>query len=69
MPEPTEWRYLGDGLYVKYDGYHFVLAAGSNPEQPNDCVYLDGSVLSAFERFVNSLRSKSESEDCEEVQD
>ncbi len=32
-----EVRYLGDGVYVKYDGYHLILTANS---PTTDTIYL-----------------------------
>lgn len=54
-------EYLGDGLYVHFDGYQVVLSAFNGIEDTNT-VYLDSSVLRAFleyiERLKESYRSK-----------
>jgi len=43
--------YLGDGLYVSYDGYQFKLMANSH-SMPTDVVYLDHFTVAAFVSFV-----------------
>lgn len=50
--------YLGDGLYVAYDGYQFILAA-SNGNNWTDTVYLDPGVMQAFKAFA-SMASQSQ---------
>ena len=51
--------YLGDGLYVAFDGYHVVLTAENGISVLNT-VYLDDQVLEAFERFLKSLKDKNQ---------
>lgn len=50
-----EKRYLGDGLYASFDGYHVVLSA-ENGTYATDTVYLDDTVLVNFERYVADLK-------------
>lgn len=52
--------YLGDGLYAEYDGWQIKLYA-SNGVEATDTVYLEPSVLAAFERYVERLRSAADS--------
>lgn len=43
-------RYLGDGLYASFDGYHFILRA---PKMNGDhTVALEPQVLDAFQRYI-----------------
>ena len=49
-------RYLGDGLYAKFDGYSVALLA-PDPEFPTDSVYLEPEVLSAFLSFIEELKA------------
>jgi hypothetical protein len=50
-------EYLGDGVYVDYDGYQIVLTANDRASGcPTDEVYLDPDVLNAFLRYINRLR-------------
>jgi hypothetical protein len=47
-------RYIGDGLYASFDGYHFILRA---PKLGGDhTVMLEPSVLQGFERFVRDIQ-------------
>jgi len=43
--------YLGDGVYVEYDGFHFKLMANDHIN-PSDTIYLEHGVLAALNRFA-----------------
>jgi hypothetical protein len=48
--------YLGDGLYVDYDGWQVCLAANDKVSgHPTDKVYLEPLVISAFIRYLKRL--------------
>jgi hypothetical protein len=49
-------EYLGDGLYVKYDGIQFCLMANHH-EYPSDKVYLEDKVLENFFEYINKIRA------------
>lgn len=52
----SEETYLGDGLYVRFDGYAFVLRA---PREDGDhWVAMEPDVLRAFENFVDQIRAE-----------
>jgi hypothetical protein len=44
--------YLGDGLYVSFDGYQFKLRAPRHPGEDH-IVYLEPSIYHAFVAFAN----------------
>lgn len=48
--------YLGDGAYVEFDGYHFVLTA-ENGIRATDTVALEPGALAAFERKVAEVKA------------
>jgi hypothetical protein len=49
LPEP---RYLGDGVYAKFDGYHVWLLTGSHEEREADNkIALEPSVFRALVKF------------------
>jgi hypothetical protein len=48
-------EYLGDGVYVAFDGFGLWLTTENGPETTNR-VYLEPEVLAALERFVARLR-------------
>jgi len=50
---PTD--YLGDGVYVRFDGAGFVLMANSHID-PTDTVYLEWSVVDALQRYIDKVR-------------
>ncbi len=48
--------YLGDGVYVEWDGMHFVLRTGDHRDAHCDNkIYLEPSVLDSLNLFVNHL--------------
>lgn len=48
--------YLGDGLYVDFDGYQVWLAANDRVKgYPTDKVALDPKTLEAFARYLKRL--------------
>jgi len=51
--------YLGDGLYVEFDGYGLKLWA--DREDTTHWVYLEPVVYEALLRFVNGLSKEKES--------
>lgn len=57
MPEEKK-EYLGDGVYIKNDGYHLVLTA-ENGICATDTIYLDSYVLSALLKYVKENTAAS----------
>ena len=54
----TNEEYLGDGLYASFDGFGITLRA---PRTGGDhFVYLEPSVLDAFEQYVTALQKRAE---------
>jgi len=51
-------QYLGDGLYVEFDGYQIALKA-NDPDNPTDTVYLDEHTLTSFLAFVESIKGNA----------
>ena len=47
----NEWRYLGDGVYARFDGYHIVLITGT-PDSSDSRIYLDDRVSMALYGFI-----------------
>lgn len=52
-------QHLGDGLYVRNDGYQIVLMANS-ATNPTDTVYLDGHTLAQFLKYIKKLEDNEE---------
>ena len=52
MPEK---RYLGDGVYVEFDGYQFKLTTENGIRMTNT-IYLEPSVFRALEQYVEAVR-------------
>ena len=40
-------EYIGDGVYVEWDGFHLILMANS-PHEPTDIIYLEDTVIAAL---------------------
>lgn len=49
--------YIGDGVYVEYDGYGITLKANS-PDAPTDTIYLEPFVLTNLQNFVQRVYGK-----------
>lgn len=46
--------YLGDGVYIDFDGYQVVLKANHH-EHPTDTIALDPHVIEALQRYLKRL--------------
>ncbi len=60
-------EYLGDGAYVCFDGFGIILTAEDGVRITNT-VYLEPSVLKAFEDYVKRLRVYIEVENLKAAQ-
>lgn len=47
--------YLGDGVYVEFDGFGFTLKANDHLH-PTDTIYLDPCVISQLNLFVEKMK-------------
>ena len=56
--ELNEDRYIGDGVYASYDGYHLVLRTGSHTSVDN-VVYLDAQVRDALREILEKMECTS----------
>ena len=54
-------EYLGDGLYVSFDGDELCLMANSHT-QPTDMVYLELSVYSNLQKYVSRITTEQSME-------
>jgi hypothetical protein len=48
-------RYLGDGVYARFDGYQLRLQTVR--DSGKHVIYLDSSVLVELERYIGDVRS------------
>lgn len=55
--------YIGDSVYVDYDGYALVLTTENGTGQPSNEIVLEPSVYSALVQFVESLSAVSNQPD------
>lgn len=51
-------EYIGDGVYVVYDGFGFILKA-NDFENPSDSIYLEPEVLKKLNEFVAKIKDES----------
>jgi len=49
--------YIGDGVYIEFDGHSFVLRANDHRDgYCTDKIYLEKSVMEALKRFVDRVK-------------
>ena len=48
-------QYLGDSVYVDYDGYHFILTT-ENGDEVSNRVFLEPIVFAALKNYVDRLK-------------
>jgi hypothetical protein len=59
MSEVMFEDYLGDGLYVGFDGYQVILAANDKVTgHPTDKVYLEPNVIRSFMNYIARLKQE-----------
>jgi len=49
--KPGETQYIGDGVYLHFDGFGFELRANHH-ETPTDRVYIDGGCVRTLLRLI-----------------
>jgi hypothetical protein len=54
-------KYLGDGVYAEFDGYHIWLITSDGIEDTNK-IALEPQVLSALKRYVDRVANGDEDE-------
>ena len=54
--EERKAHYIGDGLYVDFDGYSIWLKA-NNYERPTDTIALEPEVFNALVKYVERLKN------------
>jgi len=53
VPKLIDDRYLGDGVYASFDGYHIVLDTRAQPGR--NVIALEPSVMKELDRFQRDL--------------
>jgi hypothetical protein len=51
-------QYLGDGVYICYDGFHFVLTTENGISVTNK-ICLDGETIKALIKYIEKHEAKS----------
>ncbi len=60
---PPFKEYLGDSVYVEFDGYHFVLTTRNGlPTDPSNTIALEPSVLHSLNQWVERVKKYYEEE-------
>ena len=58
--EPMPKQYLGDSVYVVFDGYHVTLTTENGyPDDPRNVIHLEPAVYEALVRYVESLKARA----------
>lgn len=59
MKEMRDKRYLGDSVYVVYDGYHIVLTTENGlPTDPSNKILLEPHLLKLLNKYFEDMRRK-----------
>ena len=51
----NKWEYIGDGVYVTFDGFGVLLHANSH-DKPTDKIYLEPKVLQSLNEYIERMR-------------
>lgn len=57
MPDANK-RYLGDGVYVRFDGYHVTLTT-ENGIRSTNTIHLEPLVVSALRDYLMHLKEEN----------
>lgn len=49
-------KYLGDGVYISFDGYHFILTVEDGTPVPTNTIYLEPTVMFALLEYEKDVR-------------
>ena len=49
-------RYLGDGVYIVFDGVHFILTTEDGTPVPTNTIYLEPEVMFALLDYEKDAR-------------
>ncbi len=53
-------EYLGDSVYVTFDGYHVVLTTENGlPDDPSNTIALDPNVIQSLNEYLDRLKGES----------
>jgi len=48
-------QYLGDSVYVDFDGYCVMLTTENSEDGPSNTIYLEPQVLDALKRYLEKV--------------
>lgn len=60
--------YLGDSVYVEYDGNRIILTT-ENGVGPSNTIYIEPEVWASLERFVADLRASLLANSADEIEE
>lgn len=49
--------YLGDGVYVQWDGFHFILTTEDGTSVPTNTIYLEAQVMYALLKYEKAVHA------------
>jgi hypothetical protein len=60
VAEPSRKQYLGDSVYVDFDGYYIELTTNNGyPDDPRNKIYLEPQVYESLLRYVENLKESA----------
>lgn len=51
----NESLYIGDGVYVEWDGFHIILKTGDSTTYPRNTIYLEDTVMEELIRYFTHV--------------
>ena len=53
-------EYLGDSVYIDFDGYYYILTIENDDSGPSDRILFEPQVIAAFDRYRKYISAQFE---------
>lgn len=51
-------EYLGDSVYVDFDGFAVVLTTERSPDAPSNTIYMEPVIIKQFQKYIARLKKE-----------
>lgn len=66
LPSEVKRKYLGDSVYIEYNGYEITLSTGHHTPETN-VIVLDSEVMSNLQKFVAEINKPAPTPEPEQA--